>query len=325
MPLDVHISHPPGESALDHLRALLLPEVCLTLGPGLPEPANYRVLVAGRPSCEQVEASEQLTTLIIPWAGLPAETRELMQGHPQVAIHNLHHNASVTGETAVALMMAAARLIIPCDRALRQHDWRPRYGTMPAIAMGGKRVLILGYGSVGRHVAQVCSALGMEVSAVRRRPDEDRDGLAQVYALEVLPELLPRANVLMVCLPHTPETEDLIGAAELDALPPSAILVNVGRGPIVNQAALYDALRDGTLFAAGLDVWYNYPPTVKARANTPPADHPFHELDNVVMSPHRGGHSDRTQALRMEHLAASLNAAARGEAIPNRVDLEAGY
>jgi len=95
--------------------------------------------------------------------------------------------------------------------------------------------------------------------------------------------------------------------------------------PISNPGALYFALRTGQLRAAGLDVWYNYPASLEERESTPPADFPFHDLDNVVMSPHRGGGSDQTEVLRMTHLAACLNAAARGEPIPNQVDLVAGY
>ena len=103
------------------------------------------------------------------------------------------------------------------------------------------------------------------------------------------------------------------------------MLVNIGRGLIVDQAALYAALRDGRLHSAGLDVWYNYPEDKEARSNTSPADFPFHELDNVVMSPHRGSDTPATEAARMPHLARLLNAAARGEPIPNRLDLIAGY
>jgi phosphoglycerate dehydrogenase-like enzyme len=102
-------------------------------------------------------------------------------------------------------------------------------------------------------------------------------------------------------------------------------LVNVGRGPIVDEAALYQALREGTLHSAGLDVWYNYPTDKAARSHTPPSAYPFHELDNVVMSPHRAGGADETDMLRMMHLAALFNAAARGDEMPNRVDLQAGY
>ena len=93
----------------------------------------------------------------------------------------------------------------------------------------------------------------------------------------------------------------------------------------MDEGALYRALKDGIICAAGLDVWYNYPAEEDARTKTPPSSYPFQELDNVVMSPHRAGHSRETDRLRMEHLAELLNTAARGEDIPNKVDLDAGY
>ena len=110
-------------------------------------------------------------------------------------------------------------------------------------------------------------------------------------------------------------------------MPERAILVNVGRGPVVNEPALYHALRDGTLHAAGLDVWYNYPNDEPGRTSTNPSEYPFCELDNVVMSPHRAGapNTSETESLRVRALAELLNAAARREPIPNRVDLDLGY
>ena len=96
--------------------------------------------------------------------------------------------------------------------------------------------------------------------------------------------------------------------------------------PIVDEAALYEALRSGALHSAGIDVWYRYPGRDGDPKNTPPAEHPFHELDNVVMSPHRGGWLHEAEALRMRDLAELLNALAREEdPAPGRVDLEAGY
>jgi phosphoglycerate dehydrogenase-like enzyme len=129
----------------------------------------------------------------------------------------------------------------------------------------------------------------------------------------------------MCTLPLTDQTRGLIGEKEISLLPDHAILVNIGRGPVVDQGALYHALKDGKLHSAGIDVWYNYPPDEDARANTPPADYPFHELDNIVMSPHRGGGAAEVEVLRMTHLAELLNAVARGGPVPNKVDLEAGY
>jgi phosphoglycerate dehydrogenase-like enzyme len=148
-----------------------------------------------------------------------------------------------------------------------------------------------------------------------------------VRSVDELPELLPAADVLFVTLPLTDETRGIIGATELSLTPDQCILVNVGRGPVVEETALYEALRDGTLHAAGLDVWYTYPTDEPSRSATSPSEHPFRELANVVMSPHRAGapNTPETEQRRMRALAELLNAAARGEEMPNRVDLELGY
>ncbi len=326
MKLSVHLLRPPEPAALAHLRAHLDAGVHLTFGPDLTEPADYHILVAGRPRREHLIASSNLRVLIIPWAGLPETTRELLRDFPHIAVHNLHHNAVVVAEMVLSLLLAAAKAIVPTDRLLRAHDWTPRYQADRPLLLHGKTALVLGYGAIGQRVAHLCRALGMNVLAIRRnvaRPSADAP--ADIHPPDALHSLLPQADVLLICLPHTPETTGLIGERELALLPPGGVLVNVGRGPIVDEAALYGALRAGTLHAAGLDVWYNYPADESERTHTPPSAYPFHELDNVVMSPHRAGGSDETERLRVEHLAASLNATARGEEMPHRVDLDAGY
>jgi phosphoglycerate dehydrogenase-like enzyme len=324
--LRVHLLSPPDPESLALLHELLDPGVELTTGAELPEPAAYEVLVAGRPQRRHVTASPQLRVVIIPWAGLPEETRVLLEAFPGLAVHNLHYNTTPVAEMAFALLLAAAKRIVPMDRALRRHDWTPRYAPVPSALLEGKTALILGYGSIGQRVARLCKAAGMHVIGIRRDLQApSAEPAHELYPPEDLRRLLPRANALLICLPHTPETDGLIGAPELALLPPDALLVNIGRGPIVEQAALYHALRDGRLYGAGLDVWYNYPPDASARPHTPPADYPFHELDNVVLSPHRAGAMFEKEKERMRHLARLLNAAARGEPMPNRVDLERGY
>lgn len=172
----------------------------------------------------------------------------------------------------------------------------------------------------------MCKGFGMHVIATRRQRDKP-DGVAdELYHADALQELLPRANVLMICLPLTKETKGLLGAKELALLPPQSLLVNGGRGPIIDEEAFYNALRDGTLYAAGSDVWYHYPQDDETSyTSTPPSDFPFHELDNLVMSPHRGGGSLETPARRMLALANMLNMATQGLALPHRIDLDKGY
>jgi phosphoglycerate dehydrogenase-like enzyme len=309
------------------LQSRLIPEICLTIGPDLPKPATFEILVGGRPTRQHLLASPNLRLLVIPYAGLPEVTRQLLHDFPHLAVHNLHHNASLTAEMALALLLAAAKFILPCDQALRRNDWRLRYQPPPALSLHGKTALILGFGHVGQRIGRACAALGMHIIALRRDPGRPTlvDYPVEIHGPEALVGLLPQADVLLIALPATPQTEGLLGAAELSLLPPGAVLVNVGRGPIVDQHALYQALKDRRLRAAGLDVWYHYPSSQAEWQNTPPADVPFHELDNVVLSPHRAGGSSETESLRMEHLAELLNVAARGEPPPNPVDLAAGY
>jgi phosphoglycerate dehydrogenase-like enzyme len=322
---------PSEQLDLDELHAAIDPGIRVTAGAPLPEPATFDVLVASQPALAQLQASPNLRALVIPFAGLPVETRALLLdasnslGH--VAVYNLHHNTAQTAEMALALLLAAARLIVPNDQALRRGDWTLRYNPPRVTILHGKTVLILGYGAIGQQVGRVCQALGMAVLAVRRQPGAPAGEGVAVYGPEALPELLPRADVLMITLPLTAQTQGLIGAAELAALPAGALLVNVGRGPVVDEEALYCALADGWLAAAGLDVWYTYPADEAAHASTFPSAYPFHELYNVVMSPHIGGGfgSPYTERQRMAHLARLLNALHRGDPAPNRVDLMLGY
>ncbi len=325
MGLRVHILREPDPGPLALLHSRLAPDVRVTVGDQPPEPADYQILVAGRPERQHITSSSNLRAVIVPWAGLPPATRALLLDFPRIAVHNLHHNAPAAAEMAVTLMLAAAKSIVPADRALRENDWSPRYGSGPAMLVAGKTALILGYGAIGQRVGRLCRGLGMDVIATRRRTSAA--GLQNVYPPEALVSLLPRADFLIVCLPLTSETEGLIGQRHLNLLPTQAVLVNVGRGGVLDEGALYRALRDGVLYAAGLDVWYNYPTSRDDPSGTPPSAYPFAELDNVVMSPHRAGAggAEAVELRRMAGLAALLNAAARGQEMPNRVDLEAGY
>ncbi len=271
-------------------------------------------------------ASPNLRAVVVPFAGVPAPTCELVARYPQISLHNLHYNVVPTAEMALTLLLSAAKFVVPIDRELRNGDWRSRYAETPVAVMHGKTVLILGYGQIGQHLAPICQAMGMNVIGVRRDPPAPGDGNdVEVYPPGALHQLLPRANALVNILPLTPETQGMIGADELALLPDDAIVVNIGRGATIDEEALFEALASGRLLAAGIDVWYNYPKTDEDRADTPPSRFPFHELDNVVMSPHRAGYLSAAEEGRMIHLANLLNVAAAGEPLPSVVNKELGY
>lgn len=321
--MHIHIESTPSPPERAAFLTQLAEGITVTFGEP-PTPATYELLVMGRPTEMQLRASPSLKMVVIPFAGIPPATRKLLRHFPEIALYNLHHNAPPTAEMAVALLLAVAKGIVPADQALRRLDWTPRYAPQPAVLLQGKTALILGYGNIGQRIGLVLQALGMQVMGTRRRKS---DPAAGIYPADHLRDLLPQADLLMVALPATDENDGLLGAAELALLPQGAIVVNVGRATVIDQFALYDALKRGHLFGAGLDVWYHYPTTEPSRTNTAPADFPFHELENVVLSPHRagGGGIPEIETLRLAALADFINRAARGEPLPNRVDLELGY
>ncbi len=310
---------------LDQLAALLPPEVTLIPAADAP-PADCDILVHGFPERAWLEACPALRAVIVPFAGVPAETQALLRDFPQIDLHNLHYNDTPTAEFAIALMLAAAKLIVPYDQALRRGNWSARYSETPTEIMAGKTAVILGYGMIGRRIAPVCQALGMHVVGVRRRqPEVTEERGVEVHSIDGLDKLLPRADVLHCVLPGTPHTTGLIGARELTLLPAHAIVVNVGRGAVIEEEALYTTLRDRRIRAAGLDVWYNYPHTEEERMATQPSRFPFDTLDNVVLSPHRAGWLSAAEDNRMTMLAELLNAAATGQPMPSKVDKDLGY
>ena len=241
MTLRVHFPKPPSPQTIDELRPLVPSTVVLSAGPDAEQPPDCDILVTGAVKPEHLAASPHLSAVIVPFAGVPVETQELLRAHPAIALHNLHFNDVPTAEMALALMMAASKHLAALDRRLRQGNWNWDDDANPTDIFPGKTALILGYGAIGRRMAPVCQALGMQVIGVRRHtPPAPVDALGvQVYAVANLYELLPRADVLLCVLPQTPETTGLIGAAELDLLPSHTLVVNVGRGRVFDEAALY--------------------------------------------------------------------------------------
>ncbi len=325
--LRAHSLHDFGAGPLADLRARLGDEVVLTVGgvdQAIPDAARVGVLIAGRPQRAHVAACTSLRAVVVPWAGVGAATFELLRAFPELALHNLHHNAGPTAEHALALLLAAAKRIVPSDRRMRAHDWKDRGSGQTAVCLDGERAVVLGMGAIGERVARLLGGVGMHVTGVCRAaaPGEQRGGVP-VVGVDALAGALDGALVLVVCVPLTDATRGMVGAAELALLAPGAVLVNVARGPVIDERALFAALQGGRLHGAGLDVWYRYPRPGEER--TPPSALPFEDLPGVVMSPHRAGSADATERLRAAALADVLLALARGVAAPGRVDVARGY
>jgi len=287
------------------------------------------VLVAGVAKREQLERGP--ARLIIPWAGVPRSVAALLTEFPGVSVHNLHYNAIPVAEHALALLLAVARRLVPADRLLRAADWSWRFRPTDSPLLAGKRMLVLGAGALAQRIARAGIGLDLAPTLFGTRPrtlELELPGVRlplTVIGPALLDAALAEADILVVTLPWTPATEAFVDARRLALLPRGAIIINVGRGAVIDEAALFEALRTGHLGGAGLDVWYDYPREEEARKTTPPSRFPFADLDNVVLSPHRAGHGLESDRLCAEHLFQALTRAATGQPIGNDVDPARGY
>lgn len=211
-----------------------------------------------------------------------------------------------TADMAWALMLAAARRIGEGDRFVRSGQswiWDP--GMMVGWDIHHKVLGLVGFGRIGQAVARRAQGFGMRVVYASRTP-APADVATELGVERVgLQDLLAEADVVSLHVPLTPETRHLIGAAELQRMKPTAVLVNTARGPVVDEGALVDALRKGGIFAAGLDV-YEREPEVPSE---------LRELSNVVLVPHLGSASVETR-LAMGTLAAENLMSALDDRLP---------
>lgn len=225
-------------------------------------------------------------------------------------------------EYVIGAMLSLTRNFTRLDAKLRQGVWESQWAAdtsapPPWPELAGKTLAILGYGRIGQAVAHRARAFGMDVQAIRRsaRHSSLPEG-APVGGPGSLDEILRRADYLAVTVPLTAETRGLIGERELRLMKRSSVLINVARGGLVNQAALYRALAEGTIAGAAIDVWYRYPTDATA---TLPANEPFHELSNVLMTPHVAGWTDGMLEARSRFIAENVRRIANGETLLNLV------
>jgi phosphoglycerate dehydrogenase-like enzyme len=275
------------------------------------------------------------------WVQLHSAGAEQVQGHPLLEAGVRMTTAS--GPAAITIAEYVFATVLACgrhvDRMLEWHgrgSWPPdeqRWPLFVADELFGKTLGIVGYGSIGRQVARIGHAFGMRVLATRRRPDVDGDHRDRGYVLpgagdpegrlperyielDRLADLLRASDVVVVAVPLTAETRGLIDENALRAMRPTAMLVNVARGAIVDEAALVRALREGWIGGAILDAFATEP--------LPPED-PLWRLPNVLVTPHVSAFAPGYDARMADLFAENLRRYLADEPLLNLVDPAAGY
>ncbi len=215
-------------------------------------------------------------------------------------------NAKAVAEHAMALILALSRqLHTGRDHQAAKH-WRGMIGDPAAREdeLGGKTLLIVGFGSIGARLAQLAKAFDLTVIATKRDPSTGGGVADRVHAQRDLHALLPQADIVALTCPLTPETENLIDAKALALMKPSAHLINVARGRVVDEDALIEALGAGRIAAAGIDV---------TREEPLPQSSPLWSMPNVLLTPHTGGETRRYEDNVLDILMDNLERLWSGE------------
>ncbi|MDT5263666.1 MAG: hypothetical protein QOI90_292, partial [Mycobacterium sp.] len=281
---------------------------------------DTQVYVGGQFTAEMAGVAEKLRLIHVAGAGTDRIDFDALSGDVLVA-NTFHHERSIA-EYVLAAAIMLRRGFFTQDRSLRRDVWATAVydDAIPqAKTLRDARVGFVGFGHIGQFTWELFRAFGSAGIAVTGsgRVDAAAHGLSWVGDVARLDDLLRESDVVVVSAPLTPATEGMIGAGQLKALGPDGVLINVGRGPLVNERALFDALRNGDVRAAAIDVWYRCP--AGPGETTAPATLPFGELANVLMTPHSSGVTLDTFIGRTDDVAANIGRLARGETLHNVV------
>jgi D-2-hydroxyacid dehydrogenase (NADP+) len=240
-------------------------------------------------------------------AGIDQYDKDVLRNHGIRLASSAGVNANAVAEHAIALMLALKRHLSVARDNQTARRWRGMISEIAAREdeLAGKVLLIVGLGRIGARLARLAKAFDMKVLATRRDPARGTEGADAVFGHERLPELLGQADIVVLACPLTADTENLIDARALGLMKPSAHLINVARGRVVDEDALIEALQERRIAAAGLDV---------TREEPLPSASPLWALPNVLITPHTAGETRAYEDRVIDLLLTNLDRLWRGEA-----------
>ncbi len=288
------------------------------------------LIIGWRPSRELLDAAASLKLLINPGAGIRhhIETFREINKTRKVLLANGHGNTYFTAQHVVALLLALMNRVIPHHNWMVDGKWRTGEAEGHSTPLRDRKIGLLGYGAVNSRVHTFLAGFDVDFSILRRRdsdPSVELPTPVKTFRNDELHEFLREIDILIVGVPHTSKTDRMIGGSELELLGETGLVVNIGRGGVVREEPFYNALWDTAIAGAAIDVWYDYRPEPDEDGRKYPYSFPFHELDNVVMSPHRGA-SPMNDLKRWDEVIENIKRVASGSTdLLNIVDLDEEY
>ncbi|MBS1516417.1 MAG: hypothetical protein JSS63_15400 [Bacteroidetes bacterium] len=289
--------------------------------------SKANIIIGWRPDEELIKNAKYLKLFINPGAGVKHLIKLFteLNEKKKITLVNGHGNSYFVAQHTVALLLVLVNKIILHDKWMRQGKWRLGDSEAASIPLREKKIGLLGYGAINKKVHKFLSGFDVEFHILKRSWSKSEKSSAVVkYSSEQLHKFLKKIDVLIIALPDTKETNNLIDVKELKLLGKEGIIVNVARGPVVNEKSLFNSLKKKIITGAAIDVWYNYNPTEKKKKKYP-FNFPFDELDNVVLSPHRAA-SPFSDLKRWDEVVENIAKFAKEKKnFLNVVDLKKGY
>jgi phosphoglycerate dehydrogenase-like enzyme len=266
---------------------------------------------------DQLAAARKLKWIHVTSAGVTQLMRPDVQAAGVVITNSRGIHAVPMAEHTLGVMLALARKFPATVRFQDKQDWAQQeiWDSRPSELFGAT-LLIVGFGAIGSEIARRARAFGMRVQAVTRSGRGDNSLAERIYPASELLQALPQADYVVLAAPDTPETQRMIGARELKAMKPSAHLLNIARGALVDESALIDALERGAIAGAALDVTEKEPL---------PPESPLWNLKNVFITPHTSAVSELLWLRQTELLLENLERWFSGRDLKNIVDITRGY
>ncbi len=236
---------------------------------------------------------------------------------PGAALCNCFGHEDAIAEYVMTALLLRHVPIPKADERLRQGHWDFWAGRPGALRteLAARTIGLLGFGHIGKAIAARAKAFGTRVVVCNRTMAPTGGSVDESFGLDQLLAFMGFVDVVVVSLPLTDATRGIVGRAALAAMCPDALIINVGRGPVIDEQALYDALAERRIGGAIVDTWYTYP-----SPDTPvlhPSRLPFHTLPNIVMTPHMSGWTDGMIRRRQQTIAGNVNRLMRGEPLVN--------
>jgi phosphoglycerate dehydrogenase-like enzyme len=278
------------------------------------------VLVGTDFTAEMAKHADSLKAILVPAAGVDRIDPAAVPAG--CAVTNAYAHEAPISEWVMACAVALDHELLKSVETFRRGSWEmwpSRHGSYRELM--GRTFGVIGLGAIGKRVARLAKAYEMRVIASGRRAEQRAEaeamGVEYGAGREGMERVLREADFVLVSTPLNASTKGLIGATEIALMKPTAYLFNAARGHIVEEKALYEALRDGKIAGAAIDTWYTYP--TGADDQPRPSAYPFWELDNVIMTPHHSGATEGTRTRRAKVVAENIDRLSRGEPLVNVV------